>query len=96
MKFDQASKDLLAGARYIQQYGFPHDDPHPLRAIAITLQNRRGIDVDRYGVWRSDDHRERYHAAADRLHNCCGIDNMDLTPEEAIDFLVAAAYWEVP
>lgn len=86
MKFDQISKDLLAGARYIEQHGLPPNDPHPLRALFLSLMEKHG-------------HRGAqppYHLAADRLHDACGLDNMDLSPEEAIDALVAAAYWHVP
>jgi hypothetical protein len=90
MKFDQESKDLLAGARFIEQHGFPPDDPHPLRAIARTLQVKGGVG------WKSPEHKSRYYNAATRLHDACGMDNSDLSPAEAIDSLVAAAYWEVP
>lgn len=93
MKLDQASKDLLAGARWIEQNGFPPDDPHPLRAVARTLQTTP--DVKRLFYWKSGLSHERYHAAARRLHAACGLDNMDLSPEEAIDSLVAAAFWEI-
>ncbi len=96
MKLDQVGNDLIAGARYIERHGFPPDDPHPLRAVSLALQNtpaeceRWSCDLWVYGG------RDRYNAAADRLHDACGLDNMDLSPEEAIDSLVAAAYWEIP
>lgn len=97
MKFDQVSKDLLAGARFIERHGFPLDDPHPLRAVSRTLQRvwRNPFAYKPY-TWRTPDHKKRYYAAASRFHSACGIDNMDLSPEEAIDSLVAAAFWEIP
>ena len=94
MKLDQAGKDLMAGARFIEQHGFPPDDPHPLRAVSRTLQ--RGPDLFGRIHWKTGKHEVRYYAAASRLHDACGLDNADLTPEEAIDSLVAAAFWELP
>jgi hypothetical protein len=92
MKLDQVSKDLIAGARFIERHGFAMALNNPLTAVARTLQFR---DEGLYGFFRSDEHRARYHAAAERLMDACGLDNMDLSPEEAIDSLVAAAFWEV-
>jgi hypothetical protein len=93
MRFDQVAKDLLAGAKYIEQHGFPPADPHPLRAVSMALGE---VPHESVYVALNDAQRARYFAAADRLHECAGFDNSDLTPEEAIDVLVAAAYWEIP
>jgi hypothetical protein len=93
MKFDQVSKDLLAGARFIERYGFERCANHPLTAVARTLQAREG---GLYTSFRSHAHRERYDQACTRIFNAAGLDQRDLSPEEAIDVLVAAAFWKVP
>lgn len=92
MKLDQVSKDLLAGARFIERHGFHRAANHPLTAVARTLQAR---DVGLYTSFRSHAHRERYHRACERIFHAAGVDQMDLSPEEAIDTLVAAAFWEI-
>lgn len=83
---DSVGKHLINAARYIEQHGLPPEDPHPLRALSLSLQ-----EAHTWAVWRP-----AYYAAASRLHDACGVDNMDLSPEEAIDCLVAAAYWNTP
>ena len=89
MKLDQASLDLMAAARYIEVNGYAEVGMnHPLNAVARITKP--------YNLGDSSPQRRRYSAAADRLHNACGLDNMDLSPEEAIDSLVAAAFWEIP
>lgn len=93
MKLDQISKDCLAGARFIERHGFERCDNHPLTAVARTLQCKDG---GLYTAFRSHAHRERYHRACSRIFAAAGLDQMDLSPEEAIDTLVAAAFWEVP
>lgn len=92
MRFDQESKDLLRAARQIEQRGLDRSDPHPLRALSRSLQyeTRHGI------YWAHEDSLSRYHAAAGRFMDANGLDNMDLSAEEAVDSLVAAAFWEIP
>ena len=94
MRLDQVGQDLIAGARYAEQpNGYAKALMHPLTCVARTLQREmKGGGF----VFRTVDHHRRYYAAAKRLHECCGLDNMDLTQNEAIDSLVAAAFWEIP
>lgn len=89
MKFDQVSKDLMAGARLLEQRGWLIGDPHLLRAVSAALQRPNF-------QWRSAEHRQRYYAAANRVFDALGLDNADLSLEEAIDGLVAAAFWTIP
>ena len=89
MKFDQASRDLIAAAQYIETNGYLSAGmDHPLNAVARITKP--------YNLGANTPQARRYHAAANRLHDACGLDNMDLSPEEAIDSLVAAAFWEIP
>lgn len=89
MKTNQISKDLMAGARFLERYGFPTHDRHPLRALAQSLQ--RKPDAFGYCAWKSPEHKNRYYNAAYHLHEVVGFDNADLSLEEAIDVLVAGA-----
>ena len=81
MRFDTASKTLILAAHMVE-HGDPH--PHPLSAVAEAAQVRG------YSGWRS-----RYEKSATRLLAANGPDLADLSQEEKIDILVAAAFWEV-
>jgi hypothetical protein len=88
--FDQPSKDLLAVARYTERHNIAKAPVvHLLNCVSMYF----GLPGRAFG---DDINVPRYHACAKRLFDAIGTDLADFTKEEAIDMMVAAAFWEVP
>lgn len=83
MRFDAVGNTLILAAHVTESGGaFALDAQHPLDAVAHAAKLRgRG--------WK-----KRYLNAAARLMDCNGLDLLNLSQEEQIDILVAAAFWE--
>ena len=84
MKLDQVSKNLLAAARYTERHCIAKAPTlHLLDCVSMSLH--RHIHIIRVN---------HYHNAARVLFDMIGTDLADFSKDEAIDMLVAAAYWE--
>lgn len=94
--FDQASEDLLAAALWLERDHAMRR--RPLSGFALLHPMRALVEYIRVDATLPEWHpaRARYSEACDRLVAANGYDNSDLTGEEAIDALVAAAFWHLP
>lgn len=98
MNLDQAGKDLIAAARYTEQYArrITSRVPtlHLLDCVSMSLGMPRTA-IEPEPVYPKLNARARYHDCATRLFATIGPDLSDFTREGAIDALVAAAFWNV-
>ena len=88
-KTTQVDRDLIAAARYFERQYNEAPAYHLLDVVSDSLALGDVPHVKR----KVAELRRRYHHCATRLFSCIGTDLADFDKDEAVDMLVAAAYW---